>query len=131
MAKQLQAAAKEVANKNSQGPAGNTQSKLHNTLERAMYATCFINNKNEDAQRLASQRYPAAMFAAALAIMDIELGNMMKHQQLTNQTDPDIHTTWNTLTANTIGCLFQGIGNQIKDPTNTCHFPRKKCLTTV
>ena len=79
-AKQLQAAAKEVATKNSQGPAGNTQSKAHNTLERAMYAACFIDNKNGDAQRLTSQRYPAALFAAALTVMNIKSGNTMKHQ---------------------------------------------------
>ena len=78
-ANQIQAAAKEVAGKKSQGPAGNTRSKLHNTLKKAMYVACFIDNKNRDAQRLASQRCPAAMFAVVLAVMDIELGAMTKH----------------------------------------------------
>ena len=30
------------------------------------------------------------------------------------------------MTANEIGCLFQGVGNQIKDPINTCHFITKE-----
>ena len=118
----LKAAAHEVAN---QGPASNTRSKSCNTLERAMYAACFIDNKNGDAQRLASCRYPMAMFAAALALMDMESGNMMKHRQLTNHLDHAIHRTWNTLTANEVGCLLQGVGNRIPKPTNTCHFIRK------
>ena len=62
-----------------QGPAGSTRSKPSNTLEKAMYAACFIDNKNGDAQRLASRRYPMAMFVAALAVMDMESGDMMKH----------------------------------------------------
>ena len=72
----LKAAAYNVANL---GPAGNTRSKSSNTLERAMYAACFIYNKNEDAQRLVSRRYPMAMFAAALAVLDMESGDMMKY----------------------------------------------------
>ena len=43
-----------------------------------MYAACFIDNKNKDAQRLGSRRYPMAMFVAALAVMDMESGDMMK-----------------------------------------------------
>lgn len=121
MARQLQAAAKKAANKNSQGPAGNTRSKSHNTLLRAMYAACFINNEHGDAQRLASWRYLAAMFVAAFTVMNIKSGDMMKHWQLINHTNPDIHRIWNTSTANKIGRLFQGVGNQIKDSTNTCH----------
>ena len=70
----LKAAAQEVANR---GPAGSTRSKTSNTLERAMYAACFIDNKNGDAQRLASCRYPMVMFAAALAVMGVELGDIM------------------------------------------------------
>ena len=104
----LKAAAHKVAN---QGPAGNTRSKSSNRLERAMYAACFIDNKKGDAQRLASHRYSMAMFVAALAIMNMESGDMLKHRQLTNHMDPAIHRTWNTLTANEIGRLFQGVGN--------------------
>ena len=39
----------------------------------------FIDKKSGDVQRLASPRYSAAMFAAALAVMDMKLGNMTKH----------------------------------------------------
>ena len=119
----LQGAAKEVA---SQGPTGNSCSKSHSKLERAMYAACFIDNKNGDAQRLESQRYQVAMFVAALAVMDMELGDVTKHRQLTNHTDPAIHRTWNTLTANKIKRLCQGVGNQIKDPINTRHLITKE-----
>ena len=84
-----------------------------------MYAACFIDNKTGDEQQLVSRRYPAAMFAATLEVMNIELGNMMKHWQLPNHTDP-------VMPANKIDRLFQGIGDQIKDPTNTCHFITKE-----
>ena len=76
MLAKLKTAAHKVTN---QGHAGNTRSKSSNTLERAMYIACFIDNKNGDTQRLASHIYPMAMFAAALAVMDMESGDMMKH----------------------------------------------------
>ena len=44
-----------------------------------MYVACFVNNKNGDAQWLASWRYPTAMFVAALAVIDIKLDKMTKH----------------------------------------------------
>ena len=66
------------------------------------------------------------MFVEALAVTDIKLGDMMKHWQLTNHKNFNIHRTWNTLTVNSIGCLFKGIGDIIKDPINTCHFIIKK-----
>ena len=96
----IKAAAQEVTK---QGPAGNTRSsKSTNTLQRAMYAACFIDNKNGDAQRLASRKYPVAMFAAALAVMDMESGDMIKYRQHTNHLNPAIHRTWNASTANEI-----------------------------
>ena len=65
------------------------------------------------------------MFAAALAVMDVESGKMLKHRQLINHPNPDTSQTWRTSTANEIGRLFQGVGGRIKNPTNTCHFIRK------
>ena len=71
-----------------------------------MYTACYINNKNGDAQELASQRYPAAMFVVVLAVMNIELSDITKHWQLINNQDADINKTWNTLTAKELGRLF-------------------------
>ena len=109
--KQLQIAAKEVANKNSQGRARNTGSKSYNTLERAIHVACYFDNKNGDVQQLASWRYSAAIFLAALVVMNIELGDSMKHIQLTNHQDSDINRAWNTPTANRLGRVFQGVGD--------------------
>ena len=47
---------------------------------------------------------------------------MLKHRQLIHNNDPAISETWSTSSANEFGRLFQGVGNRIKDPTNTCHF---------
>lgn len=89
--KYLQVVAKELASTINQDPAENTRSKSHNTLERAMYAACYIDDKNDDAQQLASQRYPAGIFMAAAVVMDIKLGDMTKYQQLTNYQDLDFY----------------------------------------
>ena len=107
------------------GPARRTRSQTGNILERALHAACFIDNKSGSAKRLAYKRYPKAMFSAALAVMDIESGKMLKHRQLINHPDPDTNQTWRTSTANEIGRLFQGVGGRIKNPTNTCHFVKK------
>ena len=65
------------------------------------------------------------MFSAALVVMDIESGKMLKHRQLVNHSDGNTRDTWRTSTANEIGRLFQGVGGRIKEPTNTCHFIKK------
>ena len=66
------------------------------------------------------------MFVVVLVVMDIEVGDMMKHLQFTNYMDLDVYRIWNTSIANELGCLFQGVRNRIKDPTNTCHFIAKE-----
>jgi hypothetical protein len=43
----------------------------------------------------------------ALSVLDPTTGNMLEHHQL--QCDPRNKTTWNTLYANELGCLCQGI----------------------
>ena len=111
-----------AATKFSLGPARNTRSSAHCALERALHAQSFLDEKSVSARRLSSQKYPPAIFAAAMAVMDVDTGEMLKHRQLTNHNDPDISRTWNKSTGNEIGRLFQGVGNRIKDPLNTCHF---------
>ena len=124
-AKAKTAAAAAAACRISEGPAGNTRSKMQNTLEKALHAACFVDSKNGSAKRLACKQYPTAMFSAALAVMDIKSGKMLKHRQRINHTDPNTRQTWRTPTANEIGRLFQGVGGRIKDPTNTCHFIKR------
>ena len=75
---------------------------------------------------MASRKYPAGIFQAALAVMELKSGKMLKHRQLINYEDPEIGATWSTSSANEFGRLFQGVGNRIKNPTNTCHFIRKE-----
>jgi hypothetical protein len=66
------------------------------------------------------------MFRAAFAVMELGSGKMLKHRQLINHEDANISATWSTSSANEFGRLFQGVGNRIKNPTNTCHFIRKE-----
>ena len=65
------------------------------------------------------------MFRAAFAVMELDSGKMLKHRQLINHEDSEISATWSTSLANKFGHLFQGVGKQIKNPANTCHFIRK------
>ena len=96
-----------------------------------MYAACFVDNNSQNAKRLANRKFPPAIFGAALAVMDMNSGKMLKHRQLIHNDDPAISETWSTSSANEFGRLFQGVGNKIKDPTNTCHFiPKGRYLRT-
>ena len=94
-------------------------------MEKALHAASFLDNNSVKVKHLTSWKFPPEIFAAALAVMEIDSGKMMKHRQLTNHQDQDISRTWNISTANGIGRLFQGVGKRIKDPSNTCHFIRK------
>ena len=89
-----------------QGPAQDTRLQSTNALERALHAVSFLDNKSVNARRLATRKFPPAIFGAALAVTDIDSGKMLKHRQLTNHQDQDISRTWNTLTANEIDRLF-------------------------
>ena len=119
-------AAQAAVTKFSQGPAGNTQSQLNIALERALNAASYLDNKIINVKHLAKWKFLPTIFTAALAVMDIDSGKMLKHWQLTNHQDQDISRTWNTLTADKIGRLFQGVGVIIKNPSNTYHFIRKE-----
>ena len=94
-------------------------------LETALAAHAEFDGKSVSAQRLASRRFPKAVFETALAVMDIESGKMMKHRQLINHTQKLIRERWTHSSANEFGRLFQGVGNRIKSPTNTCYFIHK------
>ena len=99
-------AARLAASKISSGPAGNTRSKATNVLQMALHAACYTDGGTSEAKRLARRRYPAAMFSAALAVMDIESGKMLKHRQLINHSNNNTRETWQKSTANEIGRLF-------------------------
>ena len=101
-------AAQATTTKLVQGPAKNTRSHSIIALERALHAASFLDDKSVNAKRLATRKFPPAIFAAALAVMDIDSGKMLKHRQLTNHQDQDISRTWNTSTANKIGRLMRG-----------------------
>ena len=69
--------AQAAAMKFSQGPVGSTRSQSYNVLKRALYAASFLDSKGINAKRLASQKNPPAIFAAALAVIDIDSDNML------------------------------------------------------
>ena len=48
---------------------------------------------------------------------------MLKYQQLI--AHPDFRRAWTHSAANEFGRLFQGVGDRIKNPTNTCFFIHK------
>ena len=72
-------AAQAIATKLSQGPASNTRSQWNCVLEWALHAASFLDKKCVSAKRLASRKFPPAIFAAAIAVMDIDSGEMLKH----------------------------------------------------
>ena len=86
-------AAQATAMKLSQGPASNTRSQSNYVLERALHAASFLDKKSSNSKRLVSRKFLPAIFVAALAIMDIDSGKMLKHRQLTNHQDQDISRT--------------------------------------
>ena len=72
-------------------------------------------------QAAAAKKFPMQMITdMANAVLDQNSGEMLEYQQLIKHSKfgPD----WNTSSANEFGRLAQGIGNQIKSPTNTIFF---------
>jgi hypothetical protein len=60
----------------------------------------------------------------AMAIMDEETGQLLNYRQLL--CSAKYKKQWSTSLANKFGRLANGIGNKIKNPTNTIQFIRKK-----
>ena len=56
--------------------------------------------------------------------MDEETGRMINYKQLMRYLKYKKH--WITLSANDFGCLANGVGRRIRNPTNTIKFIRKK-----
>ena len=72
-------AGQAAATKLSQGPASNTRSQANCALEQALHAASFLDKKCVSAKRLASRKFPPEIFEAAMAVMDIESREMLKH----------------------------------------------------
>ena len=87
-----------------------------------MSAAAEFNNAYAKPRRLASRRFPAAMFATALAVMCQDTGKLMKYRDLIHHPNPAIRSIWTTSSANEFGRLFQGVGGRIKNPNNACVF---------
>eukprot|EP00956_Cyclotella_meneghiniana_P001082 scaffold1265_cov38-Cyclotella_meneghiniana.AAC.9 len=60
----------------------------------------------------------------ALAVMDKKSGKMLNYRQLLRH--PDYKKDWSLSSANEFGRLANGVGGQIKNPTNTIKFVRYK-----
>ena len=98
------------------------RTRSQHALEVAITAAAEFDRKYVNPQRLASQRFPKAVFETALAVMDIKSGKMMKHHELITHTHQLIRERWTHSSVNKFGCLFQGVRDRIKSPTNTCFF---------
>ena len=104
--------------------ASRTRSQTADALALALGAAAEFGNANISASRLASRRFPSAIFetASALAVMCPTTGDLLKYRQLIHHKDPEVAATWTHSSANEFGRLFQGVGGRIKAPTNTCTF---------
>ncbi len=60
----------------------------------------------------------------AMAIMDEETGHLLNYRQLLRSAK--YKKQWSISSANEFGWLANGVGNRIKNPTNTIQFIRKK-----
>ena len=60
----------------------------------------------------------------AMAVMDLETGQLLNYRQLFRSAK--YKKQWSTSSANKFGRLANGVGNRIKNPTNTIQFIRKK-----
>jgi len=60
----------------------------------------------------------------AMAVMDDETGQLLKYKQLLHSAKCE--KQWSISSANKFGPLANGVGNRIKNPTNTIQFIRKK-----
>jgi hypothetical protein len=60
----------------------------------------------------------------AMAVMDEETGQLLNYRQLLRSAK--YKTQWSTSSAKQFGRLANGVGNRIKNPTNTIQFIRKK-----
>ena len=71
--------AQAAAKKFSKDSISNIRSKSHNALERALHAVNFLDSKCVNAKRLASQKFLLAIITMALAVMNIDSREMLKH----------------------------------------------------
>jgi len=60
----------------------------------------------------------------AMAVMDEETGQLLNYRQLLRSAK--YKKEWSISSANEFGRLANGVGNRIKNPTNTIQFVRKK-----
>jgi len=60
----------------------------------------------------------------AMAVMDDETGQLLNYKQLLRSAK--YKKQWSISSANEFGWLANGVGNRIKNPTNTIQFIRKK-----
>ena len=59
-----------------------------------------------------------------MAVMDEETGQLLNYRQLLRSAK--YKKQWSISSANEFGWLANGVGNRIKNPTNTIQFIRKK-----
>ena len=77
------------------GPASRTRARANvsasqHALEKALSAAYEFNSEYGSAQKLAGRKFPGKMFAAALAVMDAETGDMLKYRQIINHPNPEV-----------------------------------------
>ena len=63
-----------------------------------------------------------------MSVMYEQTGSLLNYKQL--MRDPKYKKNWSTLSANEFGHLANGVGDRIKNPTNTIKFIRNKDITS-
>ena len=61
-----------------------------------------------------------------MSVMDEQTGRLLNYKQL--MRDPKYKKNWSTPSANEFGCLANGVGGILKNPTNTINFIRRKYI---
>ncbi|EJK53767.1 hypothetical protein THAOC_26721 [Thalassiosira oceanica] len=91
-------------------------------VDEALAAT-LLSEHDFDTRADAKKRFLDKLRIAANAVLDTDSGKMLKYRELLRH--PKLGDDWQVSSANEFGRLFQGIGNRIDKPTNTCFFIHK------
>ncbi len=85
---------------------------MHNTMPK------YVRGLTKKMEQIENKVYQA------MVIMDEKTGQLLNYRQLLHGTK--YKKQWSTSSATKFGQLANGIGNRIKNPTNTIHFIHKK-----
>jgi hypothetical protein len=90
---------------------------------RRAHAVMRLPKGAADAKFLCAFRKLELEVEQAMHVLDKESGKLLNYRQLLHH--PKYSKEWSLSSANEFGCLAQGVGGRIKNPTNTIRFIRE------